>query len=165
MSKLPFFIPELVDKMLEELEDCRDANEIPSVCIVFEEYSGSISGSGYEILASSRNRIMGDSLPTSHAEILSIQKACQIKNNERLDGLSLITTLEPCCMCSGAIIHSRIKKVYFILPTDKGPGIRILTGLTKNTPYRFNHYPEIVYLSQYLGRYKDILTRFFEKKR
>ncbi|MDP4133436.1 MAG: nucleoside deaminase [Bacillota bacterium] len=51
--------------------------------------------------------------PTAHAEILAIEKAAKVLGDWRLTGCELYVTLEPCTMCSGAIINSRIKKVFF----------------------------------------------------
>ena len=51
--------------------------------------------------------------PTLHAEIVAMRMACSIKKDWRLDDCDLYVTLEPCAMCSGAIINSRIKNVYF----------------------------------------------------
>ena len=51
--------------------------------------------------------------PTAHAEIAAIRQAAQKVQNYRLEGATLYTTLEPCCMCAGAIVHSRIKRLIF----------------------------------------------------
>ena len=66
-----------------------------------------------ELIASAYNKPITHSDPTSHAEINVIRKASKIIKNYRLKDFSLYVTLEPCLMCYGAIIHSRISNVFF----------------------------------------------------
>jgi len=80
-------------------------NEAPVGCIVTDN-SGTIIGSG-------RNRREKDKSATAHAEIEAITDACKMIGDWRLDGCSLYVTLEPCPMCAGAIIMSRIDKVFY----------------------------------------------------
>ena len=66
-----------------------------------------------EILSSGKNEREKDSDPTAHAEIVAIRKASEKIGSWRLDDLTLIVTLEPCVMCAGAILQSRIKRLVF----------------------------------------------------
>jgi tRNA(adenine34) deaminase len=66
-----------------------------------------------EILSSGKNEREKDNDPTAHAEIVAIRKACEKIGRWRLDDLTLIVTLEPCVMCAGAILQSRIKRLVF----------------------------------------------------
>lgn len=66
-----------------------------------------------EVLSSAYNMRNSKARATAHAEILAIEKACKKINDWRLDGAEMYVTLEPCPMCAGAIVNSRIKKVYF----------------------------------------------------
>jgi tRNA(adenine34) deaminase len=66
-----------------------------------------------EVLSSGKNEREKDNDPTAHAEILAIRKASKKVGNWRLDDLTLIVTLEPCVMCAGAILQSRIKRLVF----------------------------------------------------
>ena len=59
------------------------------------------------------NRTITDHDPTAHAEIVAMRDAARTVENYRLPGTELYVTLEPCCMCAGAIIHARIGKVVF----------------------------------------------------
>lgn len=65
------------------------------------------------ILAKSYNKRNKKKLATAHAELTAIEKACKKLGDWRLDGAEIYVTLEPCPMCAGVILNSRIKKVYF----------------------------------------------------
>jgi len=66
-----------------------------------------------EILSSGKNEREKDNDPTAHAEIVAIRGASEKLDSWRLDDLTLIVTLEPCVMCAGAILQSRIKRLVF----------------------------------------------------
>ena len=66
-----------------------------------------------EVLSSGKNEREKDNDPTAHAEILAIRKASEKIGSWRLDDLTLIVTLEPCVMCAGAILQSRLKRLVF----------------------------------------------------
>jgi tRNA(adenine34) deaminase len=66
-----------------------------------------------EILSSGKNEREKDNDPTAHAEIVAIRKACEKLESWRLDDLTLVVTLEPCVMCAGVILQSRIKRLVF----------------------------------------------------
>lgn len=74
---------------------------------------GAIITDGYTLLAAAGNRPVSSNDPTAHAEINAIRMAAQNQGNYRLTGATLYVTLEPCIMCMGAIIHSRIKRLVF----------------------------------------------------
>lgn len=81
-----------------------DEGEVPIGCVVVKD--GRILGRGH-------NRMEGLRDPTAHAEILAIGAACQALDNWRLEGCTLYVTLEPCPMCAGAILNSRIARVVY----------------------------------------------------
>ncbi len=66
-----------------------------------------------EVLSSGKNERKKDNDPTAHAEILAIRRAGEKLGSWRLDDLTLIVTLEPCVMCAGAILQSRLKRLVF----------------------------------------------------
>jgi tRNA(adenine34) deaminase len=66
-----------------------------------------------EILSSGKNEREKDNDPTAHAEIVAIRKASEKLGRWRLDDLTLVVTLEPCVMCAGAILQSRLKRLVF----------------------------------------------------
>ena len=68
----------------------------------------------YQRISKAHNKELSSKDPTSHAEILCIRKACKKLNQKRLDGLIMITYLEPCNMCKEVIKSARIKEVRFI---------------------------------------------------
>lgn len=76
--------------------------EVPIGCVIV--YEGKIIGRGY-------NRRTTDKNPLAHAEILAIKKASKKMNDWRLEDCTLYVTLEPCQMCSGAIVQARTKRV------------------------------------------------------
>ena len=89
-----------------------------------------------EIIASSHNQIKARGDPTAHAEIEVIRLASKKLANERLVNACLVSTLEPCSMCSGAIILARIKEVHFLAFEDKIPALRKIIALETH-----NHRP------------------------
>ena len=129
----------------------------------------------YRLLSISSNRICNKRDPTAHSEILALQAACRRKKNERLRGCIMLTTLEPCLMCSGAVILARIESVYYLAPTHKGPGMSwVLRHVPKkNHSLRkgagqglsFNHYPSLVHLKERGEPYQKLLRSFFRAKR
>lgn len=114
-----------------------------------------------KIIASGRNRMKEKKNALCHAEIEAINAATQALGSERLDGCELYVTLEPCPMCAGAIINSRIKTVVFGA-FDLKAGSVVSVQQMYNLPY--NHKPEI-----FCGIKEDlcaeILSKFFENIR
>ena len=74
---------------------------------------GAVVVCGGRIIARAHNRRENKQSATAHAEILAIEKACRKLKSWRLEGCELYVTLEPCPMCAGAIVQSRIEKVFF----------------------------------------------------
>ena len=85
--------------------EAADEGEIPVGCVIADE-NGTVIGRG-------RNRRESAHDATAHAEIEAIQDACKSRKDWRLDGCTLYVTLEPCPMCAGAIINSRISTVVY----------------------------------------------------
>ncbi len=75
------------------------------------------------MVAEARNRTRELNDPTAHAELLAIRAACALLGRERLTGLDLHVTLEPCPMCAGAISFARIARLYYAAPDPKGGGV------------------------------------------
>ena len=66
-----------------------------------------------EMIGEGSNRTISSTDPTAHAEIVALRAACKRQNNYRLAGATLYVTLEPCAMCSGAMLHARIERLVF----------------------------------------------------
>lgn len=101
---------------------------------------GAVIVRGGEIIAVGKNGREADKNALSHAEIEAIDNACKKLGGWRLPGCELYVTLEPCPMCAGAIINSRIEKVYFGAYDKKAGSVRSLVRLF-DIPY--NHKPEV----------------------
>jgi len=66
-----------------------------------------------QIVGEGNNRVIRDSDPSGHAEMVALRRACVQRGNYRLPGATLYVTLEPCAMCAGALVHARIQRVVF----------------------------------------------------
>ncbi len=90
---------------IEMAKEAYAIGEVPVGAVIADD-EGNIIATGY-------NRSITDNDPSAHAEMVAIRNAGRAIENYRMPGLSLYVTLEPCSMCSGAIIHARISKVYY----------------------------------------------------
>lgn len=114
-----------------------------------------------EIIATGRNNREETHDATGHAETLAIRQACERLGTWRLDDCELYVTLEPCPMCMGAIINSRIKRVVFGAKDAKAGACGSVINLNN---YPFNHKPETV--SGIMNEEcQSILSDFFANKR
>lgn len=113
-----------------------------------------------KVIARGHNRRTKKQLATAHAEIEAIEKACKKLKSWRIPDCELYVTLEPCPMCMGAVLNSRIKKVYFGAPEDKG------RSLTRElaTANLLNHTVEVEG-GVMEEECREILSRFFSEMR
>lgn len=115
-----------------------------------------------EILSAAHNMKENWKCAVHHAEIVAIERACEVEDNWHLDDCDIYVTLEPCPMCAGAIINSRIRKVYFGAYDPKAG----CCGTLYNLPIdkRFNHRPEVEggVLEEECAK---LLTDYFRRKR
>ena len=102
---------------------------------------GAVVTRGGEVVARARNRMVGGSDPTAHAEIAALRAAGERLGTSRLDGCDLWVTLEPCAMCAGAIALARIARLYFAAPDPKGGAV--LHGPRFFSSPTCHHAPEI----------------------
>lgn len=109
-----------------------DTGDVPVGCVVADE-DGTILGEGWN-----RREAAGDAL--AHAEVEAIRRACAARGGWNLHGCSLYVTLEPCPMCAGAIINSRIKSVYYGAKDEKAGACGSILNLFMES---FNHRPRL----------------------
>ncbi len=129
----------------------KKVNEVPvGACIV-------LNG---EVISSAHNQVRQRRDPTAHAELEAIRIASQKLNNERLVGAELFSTLEPCSLCSGAIILARVKKVYFLSFEKRIPALRNILSLKGH-----NHIPEWEKYEIDEFPAAELLRTFFREKR
>ena len=102
-----------IEAMQSAIAEARSAavdGEVPVGAVVLLD--GQIIGRG-------QNRVIRDSDPTAHAEIVAMRDAARHLRNYRLNECALFVTLEPCAMCAGAILHARIARLVFAAPDPK----------------------------------------------
>ena len=114
-----------------------------------------------EIIAAAYNRRETNKCATAHAEILAIEEACRRLGGWRLPGTTLYVTLEPCAMCAGAIINSRIERVVYGANDIRFGAFGSLIDLSK---LPLNHKPEIT-AGVLMDEAKNILSEYFKRKR
>lgn len=122
---------------------------------------GAVAVADGGIVAQGHNRVIGDSDPSAHAEIVCLREAAYRIGNYRLTGLHLFVTLEPCAMCYGAMVHARISRVVFGAYDEKSG---VLGGATDIAQLPiFNHRPQIS--GGMLADESTVLLRSFFKER
>lgn len=114
-----------------------------------------------QVIARAHNRRELDQDAMAHAEVLCIQQACRVLNSWRLSGCTLYVTLEPCPMCSGAIINSRLDRVVYGAKDDKAGCAGSVADLFVMP---FNHTP-VIHSGILEGECAAVLSEFFETLR
>lgn len=138
---------------LQEAETALMKDEVPIGAVVV--YQNKIIGRGFN-----QTEMLKDS--TAHAEMIAITSASNYLNSKFLTDCDIYITVEPCLMCSGAILLSRIRTVYFGTFEPKfGAAGSLFNVLSSNS---YNHKPKI-YSGIYENEAKTLLEIFFEKKR
>ena len=98
-------------------KNAQKADEVPVGAVIFNTQTG-------EILTKARNQTEKDKNILAHAEMLAIRKATKKLNRKFLDGYSMFVTLEPCCMCAGAIAWARLDGLYYGATDPKTGAVR-----------------------------------------
>lgn len=140
---------------LKQAEKAYSKDEVPVGALVVDAKSG-------KIVAKACNRCEHGTDAFAHAETEAMRKACRKLGQNRLRGMDLYVTLEPCTMCAAAISFMRIKKVYFGAVDAKGGGV--VSGVRFYEAPTCHHRPEVQggILAEECS---DILKRFFRGKR
>ncbi len=133
-------------------QEAREIDEVPVGAIIV--HKGEIIARGY-------NKRETDKCATHHAELLAIEKACRVLGGWRLPNCTLYVTLEPCPMCAGAIINSRIGRVVFGAPDNRAGAFGTLFDLNE---LPLNHKTEVK-KDVLRAECADILREYFRAKR
>lgn len=138
---------------LEQARLACAAGEVPVGAVVVRD--GEVVGTG-------RNAPVGSADPTAHAEIVALRDAAQTLGNYRLEGCDLYVTLEPCAMCSGAMLHSRLRRVVYGAPDPKTGAAGSVVDLFAQR--QLNHHTQVVagVLAAECGA---LLSEFFRDRR
>jgi len=119
---------------LAEARACAMSGDIPIGAVVLDE-SGEVIGRG-------RNVRESDADPTGHAEVVALRAAGAARGEWRLGGCTLVVTLEPCTMCAGAVVLSRVERLVFAAYDAKAGAVGSLWDVVRDR--RLNHRPEVV---------------------
>ena len=141
-------------KALELAARAAAEGEVPVGAVVVKKATGEIVGEGY-------NRRESDRSPLAHAEIIAISEASRRLGGWRLVDCELYVTLEPCPMCAGAVINSRVERLIYGASDPKAGSCGSVTDLFS---YPYNHIPPIErgVLAEECSR---VLTDFFRQLR
>jgi tRNA(adenine34) deaminase len=128
---------EWVDPMREALAEARsatDTGDVPIGAVVLDA-EGNVIGRAH-------NEREADADPTAHAEVLALREAASVRGEWRLEGCTLVVTLEPCTMCAGAAVLARVARVVFGAYDDKAGAVGSLWDVVRDR--RLNHRPEVI---------------------
>ena len=120
-------------KAIHQAKRAMELGEVPIGCVIVHE--GKIIGRGF-------NRRLTSHSTLAHAEIIAIRQACRKLGDWRLEGYTMYVTLEPCQMCSGALVQARIDRVIVGAPNPKAGCAGSIRNLLQMK--EFNHQVEIV---------------------
>lgn len=145
-----FFMQAAVD----EANAASLAGEVPVGAVV-------VSGDGV-VIGRGQNRVIRDSDPSAHCEIIAMREAGRALGNYRLLGCTLYVTLEPCAMCAGAILHARLARLVYAAPDPKAGACGSVLSVM-NHP-QLNHRCEVMagVMAEECG---TMLTEFFRSRR
>ena len=119
---------------LQEAAAAADHGDVPVGAVVVDA-AGRVMGSAH-------NRREVDADPTAHAELLALRAAATAMGSWRLDGCTLVVTLEPCTMCAGALVLARVARVVYGAADPKAGAVGSLWDVVRDR--RLNHRPEVV---------------------
>lgn len=140
-------------RALTEAEKAYEEDEIPVGAVVV--HNEAVIGRGHN-----RVEALGD--PTAHAEMLAITAACDTLGTKFLDEATLYVSLEPCPMCAGAIVWSRVDRLVFGAFDEKAGSCSTLYNIPRDE--RLNHQTDIISGVE-SERAQELLQRFFRERR
>ncbi|MGB9374960.1 MAG: tRNA adenosine(34) deaminase TadA [Jiangellales bacterium] len=145
------------DAMALALDEARRAlrtGDVPVGAVVLDE-TGLVIGRG-------RNEREAGGDPTAHAEVLALRKAASTRGSWRLDGATLVVTLEPCTMCAGALVLARVQRLVYGADDPKAGAVGSLWDVVRDR--RLNHRPQVV-RGVLAAESADLLSAFFADRR
>ncbi|MGA8987203.1 tRNA adenosine(34) deaminase TadA [Aeromicrobium sp.] len=145
---------QLMEQALLLAESALVDGDVPVGAVIVDP-SGVVIGRG-------RNTRERDGDPTGHAEIVAIREAAEVLGGWRLEGCTLVVTLEPCTMCAGAIVAARLAGLVFGAFDDKAGAVGSLWDVVRDR--RLNHRPEVV-SGVLADRSATLLRSFFANHR
>lgn len=145
---------------LEQASLAEAAGDVPIGAVIIR--SAPEAADCGRVIATAHNRRIIDADPTAHAELLAIRAAAAALGDWRLTGCTLVVTLEPCCMCAGAIVLARLDRLVYGAPDPKAGAVDTLYDIC--TDDRLNHHVEVV-SGVRAERCGGMLTDFFRKQR
>jgi len=142
-----------MEEALREAQRAAAAGEVPVGAVVVSEE---------RIVGRGGNRNLADNDPTAHAEIVALREAARAVGNHRLPDCEMFSTIEPCAMCAGALVHARLRRLVFGADDPKAGAVRSVLQVL-NHP-RLNHQMEVT-AGVLAARCSELLQSFFEEKR
>ena len=138
---------------LKEAEKAFDANEVPVGCVIVYEN---------KIIAKAYNQVEMLTDPTAHAEMMALTSAFDYLKTKQLKGCSMYVTLEPCSMCAGALVLTKLENLYFGSYDVKAGACGSVLNITTNTSLNHNIN---VYGGILDAECSSLLRAFFSEKR
>jgi tRNA(adenine34) deaminase len=138
---------------IKNAKEAYDAGEVPVGCVIVKDG---------ELIASARNETETLMDVRAHAEMLAIERACRTLGNKYLSGCTLYVTLEPCPMCAGALVWSKIDRIVFAALDHKAGACGTLFNVS--TSPHLNHRVDIIHGIMEMES-EELLKRFFQSRR
>jgi tRNA(adenine34) deaminase len=144
---------ELMRAAMDEARAAEAAGEVPIGAVLL--FDGGI-------IARGQNRVLRDNDPTAHAEMVALRAAAQAIGNYRLIGCTLVSTLEPCAMCAGAMIHARVDRLLFAADDPKAGAAGSVLGVLNHAA--LNH-QMVLDRGLMADESTALLREFFQRRR
>jgi tRNA(adenine34) deaminase len=139
---------------LDHARKALDTGDVPVGAVVVDA-NGKVMAAGHNV----RER---DADPTGHAELVALRSAAADRGEWRLDGCTLVVTLEPCTMCAGALVLARVDRLVFGTYDDKAGAVGSLWDVVRDR--RLNHRPEVIGGVR-ADECRAVLATFFDNRR
>lgn len=121
-------------RALAEARAALETDDVPVGAVVLDAEGA--------VLAGGRNTREAEHDPTGHAEVVALRAAAAVRGEWRLDGCTLVVTLEPCTMCAGALVQARVDRLVFGAYDDKAGAVGSLWDVVRDR--RLHHRPEVI---------------------